>query len=182
MQLKISARQQDTKVKYINPSYSYIINNESNLEKMNFLAKSLTKEVMPKKKERKKFIKVALKTIAVSVSILTLVDPTFTFAATVTPTVIPVDATPEITSADIIKLCKYLLGICLAISFGIAMVMSVIAASLGYFRNKSNESFKWIIDIIKSFVMVMVAPTIIITIALVAYLLFGASDWFIKPF
>lgn len=181
--LKISAKQLDTDIKYIKPMQSYKINKQSkdsHIEKMNFLAKSLLKEVIPKK-EGKKFVKIALRTIATSLSILTLVDPTFTLAATIAPSVLPVAANPDlITSMDIIKLCKYLLGICIVISFSIAIIMSVIASSLGYFR-KSEKSFKWVTEIIKSFVMVMLAPTIIITIALVAYLLFGSSEWFISP-
>lgn len=180
MLLKISAKQLDTNVKYANPVQSYKIekqNAQPTLEEMNFLATGLSKEVIPKK-GRKKFVQVALRTIAVSVSILTLVDPTFTLAATT----IPVATSPDmIASEDIITLCKYLLGICVVISFAIAIIMSVIASSLGYFR-KTDKAFKWVTEIIKSFVMVMLAPTIIMTIALVAFLLFGQSDWFIKPF
>ena len=145
---------------------------------MGFLAHNLLKEVKPKR-DGKKFVKMALRTIAVSASILTIVDPTFTLAATVAPVV---TTTPEmITSMDIIKLCKYLMGICVAISFSLAMVLSLVAATWGYFR-KTDKAFKWVTEIIKSFVMVMLAPTIILTIAFVAYLLFGGSEWFIKPF
>jgi len=165
-------------VKYVNPVKTNILNNKlPSIEEMSFLAQSLQKEVI-NKKQRKKFLKIAKVTIATSLSILTLVDPTFTLAATA----LPVTSTPElITPPDIIKLCKYILGIAVAISFGIAVVMSVIAGSLGYLKGKSNESNKWLIEILKSFVMVMLAPMMIVTIALVAFMLFGGNDWFISP-
>lgn len=183
IRLNTCAKELDSKVNYINPKSTFTINpntTRSETKDMTFLAESLTKEVIPKK-EKKKFVKVALRTITMSVSTLSIVDPTFALAATVTPA-IPVNATVDpITTQDIIQLCKWILGIVLVLSFAIAMVMSVIAGSLGYFR-KSDQSFKWIIEIIKSFVMVMLTPTIILTIAVVAYMLFGGSDWFIKPF
>lgn len=178
--LNISAKQLSKEIKYNNPIQNNILNKSKlpSIEEMSFLAKSLPKEVMSKKKESKKFLKVATKAIITSLSILTLVDPTLAFAAEA----IPVTAqTPNmITPPDIIKLCKYLLGICVVLSFATAMIMSVIASSWGYFR-RTNDAFKWVQEIIKSFVMMMLAPTLIITIALVAYLLFGSSDWFIKP-
>ncbi|MBD1379185.1 hypothetical protein [Metabacillus arenae] len=177
--LNISAKRLDKQTKYINPKQYNVLNSSRSIEKMSFLAKSLPKEAMQKRKEGKKFIRIATRTILTSISILTLVDPTLAFAATAVPVV---TQTPNlITPPDIIKLCKYLLGICVVISFATAMIMSVIASSWGYFR-RTNDAFKWVQEIIKSFIMMMLAPTLIITIALVAYMLFGTSDWFIKPF
>lgn len=178
--LNISAKQLDNQTNYIKPNQSNILNKSKlpSIEEMSFLTKSLPKEVMPNKKDTKKFTKIATRTIITSLSILTLLDPTLTFAATAIPVA---TQTPNlITPPDIIKLCKYLLGICVVISFATAMIMSVIASSWGYFR-RTNDAFKWVQEIIKSFVMMMLAPTLIITIALVAYMLFGTSEWFIKP-
>ncbi len=178
MLVNLSAKDLQKEVKYINPVKTNILNNKlPSIEEMTFLAQSLQKEVNSKRR-KKQFLKIAKVTIATSLSILILVDPTFTLAATV----LPITSTPDmITPPDIIKLCKYLLGIAVTIGFSIAIVMSVIASSLGYFR-KSTESNKWVIEIIKSFVMMLLAPMIIITIAMVAFMLFGGSDWFIKVF
>lgn len=186
--LNIYASKPHKGVNYINPIQKDVLNSPTTklptIEELHFLTKVTQKEVKRNPTLAKKYVRVAVKTLALSLSVLAIIDPHLAFASQIAPEMIPVTNQPGtdmITSTDIIKLCKYLMGIALTLGFGIAMVVSVVASGWGYFR-KTQDAFKWLIEIIKSFTMMMLAPTIIVTIALVAYLLFGGSEWFVKPF
>lgn len=186
MALNLSARQLDKEVNYINPIQKNIINKNNSMlnssKGIDFLMESVIKEVKSNPNKGKKYVKMILKTITISVSILTLIDPHLAFANQLADVTTNQPPTDMIQATDIMELCKWILRIMVSLGFGLALIMSVIATGLGMFKNKSQESFKWIVDIIKSFVMMMAAPAIILLIAVVSYLLFGGSEWFVKPF
>lgn len=183
--LNVSARKLDPEVKY-NPFQMDLLSKLStDLPKPFLTHQNLLKEVKTKK-DRKKAVKILVRIALVSLSIMTMADPTFALAQVPTEAIavnqMMTTQTAEIGATDIITLCKWLLGICMAATFGVAMIMSVLASSLGYLKGRTNEAFKWVADIVKSFTMAMLAPMVIVMIALAAFFLFGSSEFFIKLF
>ena len=178
--LNVSAKKLDPEVKYIPFNMA-----TQELPKP-FLAHQNLLEEVKTKKDRKKAVRILIRVAAVSLSILTMVDPTFAMAQISTEAIEVMSNSNqpalEIMPNDILELCKWLLRITMMATFGIALIMSVLASSLGYLKGRTNEAFKWVADIVKSFTMAIAAPMIIVMIALAAFLLFGSSEFFIKLF
>ena len=191
--LNLSVKEFDPEVKYHSPTKKDLYNKNKVEKPKPFLAPTYLKEVRQQtKQQRRKNLKLLLGIASTTLLIITQLDPTFAFAAELPQTITDIP-TMEVTaniqtevegidSTDIQKICQWLMKLCLDATFGAALIMSVIASSLGYLKGKSQESFKWVMDIIKSFTMAMLAPVIITTIAIITFLVFGSSDWFIKPF
>ncbi|MGM7720520.1 hypothetical protein [Metabacillus sp. Hm71] len=172
MKLNLSVKELDQEVNYINP-YKEINLNES-FENQTFLIESIEREVkkLPSKK-KKVLYTIAKATLTASISSLMLVSPVF--AAT---------PTTAIMTTDIMKIGMYLIGICAAVSTILAIILSQLAGAYRMLR-KSKEATEWTTDILKGYVQTLLAPVLIITIAFLAYLLFGTSEfsqWFVKPF
>lgn len=181
MSLHLCGRGLDSKVKYSNPyktikfnqniNQSSISNNKNEIS--DFLNLNPEKEVKQlKKKDKKKILIKAGKLLAMaSVSYLMLGTPVFAQAPTSTP----------IMPSDIAKIGMYLIAICAMASTILAIILGQLAG--GYrMLGKKKEATEWIDNILRGYAQVILMPVVILTIAFVAYLLFGNFQWFAKPF
>ena len=169
--LTISTKKLDTKVNYHNPTKTFQLDDARELE-LDFLVERLQKEVKevptPKLKEWKK----TCKRILTSASAMLLIA---------TPAMAQTTAgVPALLPSDILQVGLYLMGILVATSFVLAMVLYQLAAGSRMF-GKKKESSEWINNIIKGYTQVLIGPVIIVAITLVMILLFGSFEWFVKP-
>lgn len=172
--LKISAKNLDSKVNYINPKKQLNLN-ENMVNKVDFLLQTLQKEVkIATKQQKKQLTKVLKSTLATTASLLLFVSPTL--AA-------PMNSpSPDIIMpADIMQFGMWVIGICAVLGFLLAIVCGQLAGGMRMLRRR-KEATEWTTDIIKGFTQVMLAPVIVSLIALVCYLLFSNFQWFVSPF
>lgn len=174
VKLTISVRKLEQEVKYNKPHQQIHWNEQSKP----FLTQTLLEEVkqLPKK-EKKKYAVIAKTLLLTSISTLALVNPTF--AATSVETVAQQQGT--IMPKDIMEIGMYLIGLCTIISTVLAIILSQLAGGYRMLR-KEKEATAWTSDILKGYTQIILSPVIIVTIAFLAYLLFGGSQFFIKPF
>jgi hypothetical protein len=139
------------------------------------------------KQQRKKYIKIAKATLLTSASILMLVNPLL--ASAQVPTAVMATASLVTTStaanmimpSDIIKIGVYLIGLLMALSTITAIILYQTSGVYRMLR-KSKEATEWQLDIKKGFSQVILAPVIIILIAMLGFLLFGNLPFYAKPF
>lgn len=172
VQVTLSAKQLD-------PMINYNFFDKSPKNEV-FHYKNLIEEVknLPKKKKIK-YAKICLATLTTLASISILGIPTF--AETIPLAVEVTTQTGQILPKDIVDIGKYLIGICAAIGFVLAIILYQLAGGLRMLR-KRKEATEWSSDILKGFFQILVAPVLIVTIALVCYLLFSGIPFFTKPF
>ncbi|MGG3890347.1 hypothetical protein [Metabacillus fastidiosus] len=170
MKLNLSAKLLDQEINY-NPFKQINLNNKD--DKLDFLIQNIEREVKTlKKKEKKQFLKTAKATLIVSLSSLMIVNPTL---ATTTQTV------EQVMPTDIMKIGMYLIGICVTAGTVMAIILSQLSG--GYrMLNKAKEATEWSTNIMKGYVQILLAPVLIITIALLAHLLFSNLPYFVKAF
>lgn len=167
MKLNLSAKQLDQEVNYI--PYSQI--NLDYTNNQSFLICNIEEEVKKLPKKRKKLLYAVAKSLLISsISSLIIVNPVF--AATTSVAIMP---------PDIMKIGMYLIGICATASTVLAIILAQLAG--GYrMLMKSKEATEWTTSILKGYTQVILAPVLILAIAFLAYLLFGNSAFFVKPF
>jgi hypothetical protein len=170
MKLNLCGRELDQEVKY-NVPHKAIRLNSSKKEENNFLTQDLKKEVKGLSlKNKRKMLRICKLTTA-SISFFMLGTPVFAQ----TP------GADVIMPTDIMKIGMYLIGICAVASTILAIILGQFAGAYRMMRKK-KEATEWTDDILRGYAQTILAPVIIITIALVAYLLFGNFEWFVKPF
>lgn len=166
--LNISARRLDPRIKYVPFSKT------ERVVDVPFILTNLKEEVgREKKKNLKRFARICKVTITTSALLFGLVSPTM--AASIAP--VPNAILPS----DIMKVGVYLIGISMAASTILAIILSQLAGGWRMLR-KGEDATKWTTDILKGYTQVILAPVIIVSIAFVVYLLFGNYDWFVKLF
>lgn len=155
----ISAKNLDSTVRYINPVKK--IDNGNFTVKMSQVE---VKEQVKKKSRLKKAMHIGYMT---STSIL---------SAT------PALAAETLTNTDLAQIFIYLEGIIAFAGLGTAAVLLQSAGVYRMFPKKKEKATDWSVDILKGLTQLVVSPVLVGVIAFVAYLLFGNSDWFIKPY
>jgi len=176
MKLNLSVKNLDQEVNYIKPHKEINLNEQ--VKNQSFLIKTIEKEVKSlSKKKQKVLLTIAKATLTASISSLILVNPVFA----ATPLAVPVATGSAIMPTDIMKIGMYLIGICATVSTILAMILMQLAGGYRMLR-KSKEATLWMNDILKGYAVTIIAPILIMTIAFLAYLLFGDSNYFIKPF
>jgi hypothetical protein len=183
IRLNLSVKKQDQEPNVRYNSYKQLkINhrgeflNES--KSVDFILLNLQKEVKTLSHDKKKrYVKIAKTTFLTSMSVLTLVTPQLTFAA------VPVSTPPPdmIMPKDIMEIGMYLIGLTAVASTVLAMFLGQLVGNYKMLR-KGEKANSWATEIIKGYVQTIAMPLIIVTIALLAYLLFGNSQFFSKPF
>lgn len=185
--LNLYAKEPTPNVKY--NSKSIQINHKQKELKADsaFILNNLQEEVKNLKlKQRKRYVRIAKATLLTSLSILTFANPLLA-SAQISTVAVPVlatvaNTTPDmIMPADVMKVGVYLIGIFMAISTILSILLYQISGGYRMLR-KSKEATEWQSDIIKGFTQTLIAPVIIVTIAFLAYLLFGNLPYFAKPF
>jgi hypothetical protein len=173
--LKIYAKELESHVTYNNPLKEINQNYGSNtIGDLAFFVKSLPREVKElKKKDRKALKKTLQLTYLTCVSLLALTNPTFAATTTV--------ATGLMQPTEIMEIIQWMIKICAMLGIGFAILCLQIASVMRIFR-KRKEAIEWSNDIIKGAVQLVLAPILIMLIAYTAYLLFGSSEWFVKPY
>lgn len=174
VKLNLCVKELKPEVNYINP-YKVINTNPTAMEikeKGDFLNQILQKGVreLPSKK-KKVMIKVCKTLITLSVSFLMIGNTAFAQSP----------GAESITHQDIVQIGLYLIGILAIASTVLASLLAMLSGNLRMLKKK-KEATEWLTDILKGYFIVLVAPVVVLTMALLAYLLFGSFDWFIKPF
>lgn len=178
MLLKVSAKKLDPKVNYIN------LNKEISLDgKPDFLFPSLKEEVKKaRKKDLKKYAKIARITLTTSVLLLGLVHPTFA-ATTIAVNALPGAGTDVLMPKDIVHIGLWIIGIAAATSSVLAIILMQLAGGYRMLRKENKkDATEWTTEIMKGYTQIILAPVIILAIAFIAYLFFGNFQWFAKPF
>lgn len=170
VKVALSARNLQKEVNYINP-YK-VLNDEDSVV---FTIKKLEKEVKQlNKKEKKKFKVICHQILATSTSFFTLVNPIM--AATNSPQDL-------ILPSDILEIGMWAIGIMAVASFILTIILLQSASvQKMIFRKKKKVANEWMIEILKGFTTIMLAPVIVLAISLVMYLLFGNLEFFVSPF
>lgn len=176
MKLMISAKKLEDGVKYIP-----FKNNET----VNFPLFNIEKEVMNlNKTEKKNIIKISKQFITTASSVLVLMLPTITSAATQID--IPINAHPTEATfpKEIIDLVKWILVTTVGIGVAQALIMIVLSAMVRMIPSDKLKQFtqKWNDAILRGFLQVIVGAPIIFFIWYLANKLLGNSTWFISPF
>lgn len=172
--LKISAKELDQKINYINPIQHINLNKKN--EKLDFLLANIEKEVKQLTiQQKKRYAKILKSTLITTSSLLLFVTPTLA-ATPITP------PSPDIIMPqDILKFGAWVIGICCSLGFLLATVCYQLAGGMRILR-KRKEANDWTVDIIKGFTQLMLAPVIVGLIAIVCYMLFRNFTWFVSPF
>jgi hypothetical protein len=141
------------------------------------------------KKKLKTFAKVCALTLATSASIFMLVHPAM--AATTQTVVantnvsIPAVSSPLLPS-DIKEIGLYLIGL-IAVASTLGAIIAVQLAGgwkiLKFGKDKAvKEANDWTTQIMKGYLQVLLAPVLILVLAIIVYLLFQNFPFFAKPF
>lgn len=176
MTLTISGRALGQHVSYINPIKSFSLNKEEQ-SKTDFLMKELKKEVKNLDEKGKKIILKTLKLMYLtSTSTLGVmaISTSQVFAQS------SLDAA-FIPKSEILEIFAYLTGITALIGVGASILLLQSAGIYRMFKKK-KESIEWTSDILKGLTQVIASPILVGVIAVLAYMLFGNSEWFIKPY
>lgn len=173
MTLVISSRGLDQHVDYFNPIEKIIYGDKLKKYNENFIVEKLKGEAVKLNKKERKTILTILKTMYLtSISILGTVTPVFA-QSTMETAFIP--------KSEILEIFAYLTGIATLSGVGISLLLLQSAGIYRMFRKK-KEATEWTSDILKGLTQVVASPILVSVIAVLAYLLFGNSEWFIKPF
>lgn len=194
--LKLSARKLDPNIKYCNPNQVFMLGEEPEglslpvlKEKMDFFIPTLKREVKKLNKDTiKKYTKICVQTLGISLSLLALASPSLAAPIEATTKVVEVispdlakSSSDLIMPGDIAKIGLYLIGLGAVVSTVLAILLTQFAGGYRMLR-KGKEASEWTTDILKGYTQVILAPVIILSIAFVVYLLFGSFKWFVKPF
>jgi hypothetical protein len=185
--LRISARNLEPDVKYNH--FKPINSKEENkplLDQSVFHMQNIQEEVKQlNKQQKKKYLKIAKATLLTSLSIYMLVDPLL--ASAQVPTAVMATASlvtsapaPEmITPSDIVKVGLILIGLTAISGIVLSIILYQVSGAYRMLRN-SKEATDWQVDIRKGLSDILIAPVIILTIAMMAFLLFAGLPFFPK--
>lgn len=177
MKLQLTSKTFKENVKYISTVKdlsSYEWNNQSD-----FFIKEIQQEVVKLDRQtKKKFKRVCQTTIATFVSTFALVTPALAESPTAQVTAQVLDG---FMPKDLAVYGLVLIGVLAMASTILAILLMQLAGGMKMLR-KSKDANEWMTDIMKGYTIVIVSPVLILTIAIVAYLLFGSFKWFVKPF
>ena len=178
MQVNLCVRKPNPSVKYQFTNPIVIGNDTFTLNNVNF--QEIIKEVrqLPKNKikEYKKNIKLFIVT-ATSFMML----PLKSMASESIPTTTNLPKTAEGLPPELLDLLVKLLMISVGLAVMLAAILLVGAGIMRMFRKK-KEATEWTSDILKGFIQVLVAPSVIFVIYYLATLLLGNSGWHVNPF
>lgn len=177
MLVNLTSKNLEEKTKYISPVREIHVGDwKSNGD---FFIKEIQKEVVNlNKSTKRKFKTICRTTIATFVSSLTLSTPTFAKSPAMEVTTQALDG---FMPKDLAMYGLILIGIVAMASTILAIILMQLAGGLKMLR-KSKDANEWMTDIMKGYTIVILSPILILTIAIVAYLLFGNFKWFAKPF
>jgi hypothetical protein len=185
--LRISARNLEPDVKYNH--FKQINSKEENkplLHQSVFHLQNIQEGVKQLNKERrKKYLKIAKATLLTSLSIYMLVDPLLVSAQVptavmATASLVASTPTPEmITPSDIVKVGLILIGLTAISGIVLSIILYQVSGAYRMLRN-SKEATEWQVDIRKGISDILIAPVIILAIAMMAFLLFSGLPFFPK--
>lgn len=158
MTLTLSTRDLNPFVNYINP-----------VTNINFTQSPIS-EVKKEKQIHKNTLRI---TCLTSISTLGIVSPVFAQTSA---------QSSQIMNSEIIQIFKYLEAGAAVAGLGLSIILLQTAGVYRMFPKRKKEAVEWTDDIVKGLVQLILAPIIVMTITITAYLLFGNSEWFIKPF
>lgn len=164
-------------VKYISPVKEIRIGEWE--DQGDFFIQNIQREVVNlNHSSKRKFKKICQATISTFASSFLLVTPTFAKSPAVQVTSQALDG---FMPKDLAMYGLILIGIIATASTILAIILMQLAGGMKMLR-KSKDANEWMTDIMKGYTIVIISPILILTIAIVAYLLFGNFKWFAKPF
>lgn len=182
MRLKICTKTKDEEVSKIHKEFIINTKGENIVPVQSFLMDTIREEVkvLPKG-QLMKYKKICQRTLAIFV-LTFLANPMSNRAlANGLEEQQQVDIQLQGIPSEIIQVGLVLIGICVAVSTILAIVLSQIAGGFRMFRREKMAT-EWTTDIIRGYTQILLAPVIITVIAFVTFLLFKDFKWFITPF
>lgn len=156
---------------------TFIINKKNNVNHIDFLKKSIRREVAKKDRRKlKRYKKICRKSIATFLTAFFLTKNTAMANTVTTKELEELKGVPE----EIFQIGMILIGICVTISTILAIILTQLAGGYRMLQRR-EEATEWTSDIIRGYTQILLAPVIIIIISLITLLLFKDFDWFITP-
>jgi hypothetical protein len=173
----LSCKSLEENTKYIHPIKELNLDDWKN--EGDFFIKEIKQEVVKlNQSTKRKFKKICQTTIVTFASTFALVTPALADSPTAQVTSQVLDG---FMPKDLAVYGLVLIGVLAMASTILAILLMQLAGGLKMLR-KSKDANEWMTDIMKGYTIVIVSPVLILTIAIVAYLLFGNFKWFAKPF